>query len=65
MSALPAIPLTAGAYRVVAGKAVPYLMGDPRLPEDAERAYRRSLTEAALAALTRRVDSPTLVNAGA
>jgi hypothetical protein len=60
---LPVIPLTAGVYRVVAGKAVPHLMGDPLLSRDAERAYRRSLTELALTALTRKVDAPTLVTA--
>jgi betaine reductase len=60
VSALPVIPLTVGAPRIVAGKAVPHLMGDPSLPPDAERAYRRALTELALAALTRSVDGPTL-----
>lgn len=60
VSALPVIPLTVGASRIVAGKAVPHLMGDPSLPADAERAYRRALTELALAALTRSVEGPTL-----
>jgi glycine reductase len=61
VSALPVIPLTVGASRIVAGKAVPHLMGDPSLSPDAERAYRLSLTELALEALTRQVDGPTLV----
>jgi len=63
VSALPVIPLTAGASRIVAGKAVPHLMGDPSLSPAEERAYRRSLTELALAALTRRVEGPTLIAA--
>ena len=64
VSALPAIPLAVGAHRVVTGRAVPHLLGDPALSAEAEASYRRRLTEAALDALTRPVEQPVLISAG-
>lgn len=42
------------------GGGIPYPAGNPDLPRDAERAWRRRLVERALDALATTVDRPTL-----
>lgn len=59
-SAIPTIPTAAGVPRIVHGKAVPYLMGDPSLPSEREYALRERLTAKALATLTMEVTQPTV-----
>ncbi len=59
-SAIPTIPTSAGVPRIVHGKAVPYLMGDPSLPSEREYALRERLTAKALATLTMAVTQPTV-----
>ncbi len=59
-SAIPAIPLSVGVSRIVQGKAVTYLLGDPTLPGEEEKALRARLTDKALASLTVEVTEPTL-----
>ncbi len=59
-SAIPTIPTSAGVPRIVHGKAVPYLMGDPSLPSEREYALRERLTAKALATLTMEVTQPTV-----
>jgi hypothetical protein len=59
-SAIPTIPVAAGVPRVIHGKAVPYLLGDPALPGDREYALREALTARALATLTMDVTEPTV-----
>ncbi len=63
-SAIPTIPLAAGVPRVIHGKAVPHLLGDPSLPGDREYALRDELTARALATLTMEIAEPTVFTAG-
>jgi betaine reductase len=49
-----------GAPRIVPGRGIPYPSGDPNLPPDAERAWRRTLVEQALAAVATVVEQPTI-----
>lgn len=46
--------------RVIPGKAVPYLLGDPALPPEREYALRERMTATALGALTVEVREPTV-----
>jgi len=62
-SAIPTIPVSAGVPRVIHGKAVPYLLGDPSLPAEREAALREALTARALATLTMEVTQPTVFTA--
>ena len=62
-SAIPTIPVSAGVPRVVHGRAVPYLLGDPSLPREREYALRERLTARALATLTMEVTQPTVFTA--
>lgn len=59
-TAISAVPLTIGQSRIIAGRAVTHVLGDPELPLDRERAYRRALVEQALEALTTEVRAPTV-----
>jgi len=59
-SAIPTIPTSAGVPRIIHGKAVPYLLGDPSLPSEREYALRERLTGRALATLTMEVTEPTV-----
>lgn len=49
--------------RILHGKAVPYLLGDPSLPGEREYALRERLTARALATLTMEVTQPTVFTA--
>lgn len=62
-SAIPTIPTSAGVPRIVHGKAVPHLLGDPSLPPDREYALRERLTARALETLTLDVAQPTVFTA--
>jgi len=62
-SAIPTIPIAAGVPRVIHGKAVPYLLGDPSLPAEREYALRERLTATALSTLTADVSEPTVFTA--
>lgn len=62
-SAIPTIPTSAGVPRIIHGKAVPYLLGDPSLPADREYALRERLTARALETLTLEVAQPTVFTA--
>ncbi len=59
-SAIPTIPVSVGVPRIVHGKAVPFLLGDPSLPAEREYVLRERLTAKALAALTQEVTEPTV-----
>lgn len=54
-----------GAPRIVPTRGIPYPTGDPSLDADAERAWRRSLVERALVAVTTLVREPTIFDSGA
>ena len=60
MTAMPAIPLSVGASRVVRGVRVPHVCGDPALSEDRDHELRMRIVTTALNALTTPVSSPTL-----
>ena len=60
MTAMPAIPLSVGASRVVRGVRVPHVCGDPALSEDRDNELRVRIVTTALNALTTQVSSPTL-----
>jgi len=49
-----------GAPRVVPTRGIPYPTGDPSLEPEQERAWRRTLVETALEALSTAVDKPTV-----
>ncbi len=49
-----------GAPRVVPGGGIPYPTGNPDLPPEAERAWRRRLVERTLVALATPVERPTI-----
>lgn len=60
VSAIPMIPLGAGANRVVRGVRVEHVCGDPGLSDAADRELRRRIIGAALHALQTAVEGPTL-----
>ena len=60
MTAMPAIPMSVGASRVVRGVRVPHVCGDPALSEDRDHELRVRIVTTALNALTTQVSSPTL-----
>jgi betaine reductase len=51
ISAIPPVPQAMGVPRIVPGRAVTYLLGEPDLPPAEERALRRRIVETALRAL--------------
>jgi glycine reductase len=59
-TAIPTVPTTVGQSRIVPGRAIPWVLGDPQLPPDREKAWRRALVEQGLRALTTAVTGPTL-----
>ncbi len=58
ITALDTIAQSVGCYRIVRGSGVLHVTGNPALPPDEERAWRRRLVERALAALTTDVERP-------
>ena len=60
MTAMPAIPLSVGASRVVRGVRVPHVCGDPALSEAKDHELRVRIVTTALSALATQVSSPTL-----
>jgi glycine reductase len=60
MTAMPAIPLSVRANRVVRGVRVPHVCGDPALAEDKDWELGVCIVRAALQALTTPVVGPTL-----
>jgi len=64
VSALPQIPLSVGAPRIVPGLAIVHPLGDPSRPGPEEVGYRRAVVRTALAALTAAVTGPTMFEPG-
>lgn len=60
ISAIPMIPLGAGANRVIRGVRVEHVCGDPNLSTEADRELRRQIVGTALKALQTPVEGPTL-----
>ena len=60
MSALPSVPLSVGAKRVVRGVRVEHVCGDPLLSPDQDSALGMQIVSKAIEALSTPVDEPTL-----
>jgi betaine reductase len=61
ISALDALARSVGANRIVRGKAITSVVGDPSLSRADERRFRRGLVLKALDALRTPVAEPTVV----
>ena len=60
MTAMPAIPLSVGASRVIRGVRVPHVCGDPALSPAQDQELSVRIVETALNALATSVSEPTL-----
>jgi len=60
VSALDALAKSIGSNRIVRGKAITSVVGDPTLSRDDERRFRKRLVMKALAALQTAVEEPTV-----
>ena len=60
MTAIPVIPLSVGANRVIRGVRVPHVVGDPSLSVEKDREMAMRIVLTALRALQTSVDGPTL-----
>ncbi len=60
ISAIPMIPLSVGASRVVQGISVEHVCGEPELSPERDRRLQKNITMTALEALRTQVDKPTL-----
>lgn len=54
------ISLTVGANRIVPAVAIPYPLGNIKLPKEEEKVLRRKIVEKALKALTTEVSEQTV-----
>jgi glycine/betaine/sarcosine/D-proline reductase family selenoprotein B len=54
-----------GAPRIVPTRGIPYPTGDPSLDAEEEHAWRRSLVQLALVAVSTPVREPTIFDSGA
>ena len=60
VSALCPLVKSVGANRIVEGRAVMHVFGDPELPPEDELRYRRKVVATALEALQTEVSKPTV-----
>jgi hypothetical protein len=60
VSAIFGLAITTGAIRVVKGKRIEHVLGDPNLGKEKDRAYSLRLVRAALKVLEEEVSGPTL-----
>lgn len=58
VASLPRVTIAVGATRVVQGAGIPFPVGDPTLPREREREWRRAIVEAALQAIETTVTGP-------
>jgi glycine/betaine/sarcosine/D-proline reductase family selenoprotein B len=49
-----------GAHRIVAGKAIPYPVGDPNRSPEEEKKLRKQMVQAAVDVLKTKVGKPTV-----
>ena len=61
ISALDALAKSIGSNRIVRGKAITNVVGDPSLNPKDEREFRKSLVRKALEALCTPVEGPTVL----
>mgnify|MGYP001170257614 CR=1 FL=1 len=64
ISALPAIPLSLGAHRIIRGVRVEHLCGDPNLSEDRDWEVMYGIATTALKAMEEEVSEPTIFHPG-
>ena len=64
LTAIPLIPLTVGASRVVQGVRVEHVCGNPLLSHDDDRRLQVQIVQTALKALQASVEKPTLFQFG-
>ncbi len=64
ISAVPMIPLSVGAHRVVRGISVEHVCGEPELSVERDHQLMLRITETAMKALETQVDKPTLFEPG-
>ena len=60
ITAIYGLALTTGAGRVVKGKRIEHVLGDPHLGREKDRAYSLRLVRTALKVLEEDVSAPTL-----
>ena len=60
ISAIPPVPKTMGVPRIIPGRAVTTVLGDPMLSPQQDHALRRGIVELALRALGTRVMGSTV-----
>ena len=60
ISALPAIPLSLGAHRIIRGVRVEHLCGDPNLSEDRDSEVMYGIATTALKAMEQEAVEPTI-----
>lgn len=60
ITTLDALSRSVGANRIIRGKAIVNVVGDPELRPEDERRFRKQLVSRALQALTAPVDGPTI-----
>ena len=60
VGAMPFIGIAANVSRVVRGVKIQHVFGDPKLPEQADRALSMRIVRTALKAMQTDVDEPTL-----
>ena len=61
ITTLDALAQSVGANRIIRGKAIVNVVGDPTLRPEDERQYRRELIREALRALSTPVEGPTIL----
>ena len=61
ISALDALARSIGSNRIVRGKAITSVVGDPTLNPEDERRFRKRLVQKALEALRTPVEEPTVL----
>ncbi len=60
ISAIPIVPYTVGANRIVRGMRIEHVCGDPTLSEEGDHALNMRIVQTALRALKTEVDAPTI-----
>lgn len=60
ITAIPSVAKSVGVSRIITGGGIPYPAGDPNLPPDREKEFRRRLVEKALEAISTPVTEPTV-----
>lgn len=62
ISAIISLPQAVGANRIIEGRAIPHPVGDPSMPAEEERDFRKRLVARALGTLTASVDDQLILH---